>query len=341
MLKGFKIGDEGVQDVIRPAKVGSTCVACHSSTPDGKYVGFISRDAPETVGGLLNDRFDLRAIDGSLSKPSFLTPAAQKLLGRHTQEAPVFSKAHWSNGDHIALSVYIPIRNDRSDIIWTDLEATTDAEGIGWGVLARGDLQAPALPQFSHDGNTVAYFTGPIVTDGSTAPSGSDVFTVPYNNRKGGIAARLPGASDPALSEFFPTFSPDDKYLAFNRVGAIETSYTNSKSEVFVIPSAGGIATRLKANDPPACLGRASPGLMNSWSRWAPEVKSTGGRDYYFLVFSSTRNAASAGPQLYVAPVIVSGTVITSYPALYLWNQPELEHNHTPAWDVIKLPPPK
>lgn len=53
---------------------------------------------------------------------------------------------------------------------------------------------------------------------------------------------------------------------------------------------------------------------------------------------ASTRNEASKGPQIYVAPIVVSGGQIKSYPALYFWNQPELENNHTPAWDVFKLP---
>ena len=47
-------------------------------------------------------------------------------------------------------------------------------------------------------------------------------------------------------------------------------------------------------------------------------------------------------PQLYVAPVVVdeageTPTVVT-YPALYLWNQPAAENNHTPAWDVFLIP---
>ena len=38
--------------------------------------------------------------------------------------------------------------------------------------------------------------------------------------------------------------------------------------------------------------------------------------------------------------VVVEGGNITTYPALYLWNQPAAEANHTPAWDVFAIPPP-
>jgi len=37
----------------------------------------------------------------------------------------------------------------------------------------------------------------------------------------------------------------------------------------------------------------------------------------------------------------VQGGVVKSYAALDLWNQPESENNHTPAWDVFQLPGPK
>jgi hypothetical protein len=37
-----------------------------------------------------------------------------------------------------------------------------------------------------------------------------------------------------------------------------------------------------------------------------------------------------------MAPVLVDGEgKITTYPALYLWNQPQGEANHTPAWTTL------
>ena len=62
---------------------------------------------------------------------------------------------------------------------------------------------------------------------------------------------------------------------------------------------------------------------------------SAGGATYYWLTFSSKRGGGV--PQLYVSPVVVSGTNVTTYPALYLWNQPAAESNHTPAWDKFDI----
>jgi hypothetical protein len=60
--------------------------------------------------------------------------------------------------------------------------------------------------------------------------------------------------------------------------------------------------------------------------------KEEGGRKYYFLTFSSKRLAAGSASQILVAPVVVEGTTITSYPALYSWSQAEAVENHTPSW---------
>src|SRR5262249_20507305 len=117
-------------------------------------------------------------------------------------------------------------------------------------------------------------------------------------------------------------------------------SYSNGQSEIYVVPpdgSAGSAATRLAANDPPACTGVVSPGLTNSWPKWAPDVTVVGRRTYYWVTFSSKRQDGGT-PQLYVAPLVVEDGHITTYPALYLWNQPADEGNHTPAWDHFDIP---
>ncbi|MFX5574818.1 hypothetical protein ABTD77_20480, partial [Acinetobacter baumannii] len=71
---------------------------------------------------------------------------------------------------------------------------------------------------------------------------------------------------------------------------------------------------------------------------------TAGGRTYYWIVFSSTRDgfATSSGvaPQLYVAAMEVDSMgKATTFGALYLWNQAPTEGNHTPAWDYFDIPP--
>jgi hypothetical protein len=337
VLKGFRIGDESVQPVITPAQGGVQCVACHSSTPDGKYIGLTASQSGDGSGPAF---VKLLSVDGTATPPSFLSASATALLARQDQHATSFSGAHWANGDHIALTM-LGI-GGKSEIVWTDLEAASQTQGTAWNVLARnGDASSASAAAWSHDGKTIVYTSTPAYAPAGTITSNGALFSVPYGNRAGGSAQAIAGASDAQYHHFYPTFSADDQLVAFNRIAATLSSYNDGASEVFVIPQAGGTATRLVANDPPACTGLKSPGITNSWPKWSPEVKSANGSSYYFLIFSSTRNKATAGPQLYVAPIVVTGGTVKSYAALYLWNQPEAEHNHTPAWDKFDIPPPK
>jgi hypothetical protein len=341
VLKGFHIGDETVETVLTPTQTGTQCVACHTSTPDGLFVGFTNSTNPGD--GSSPAAVDIRSVNGTAAPPSFVTASATALLSRKGQHAPAFSPGHWSAGDHIALSMFDA--SGGSEIIWTDLEATSQAQGTGWGVIARsGDNNAAASAQLSHDGASIVYTSSTSVNSGANTNDGL-VYTVPYAGRMGGKATALAGASDPGFLQYYPVFASDDRFVAFNRVKAAAPtasglSYNNPAAEIFVVPTAGGTATRLPANDPPACTGKSSPGVTNSWPKWSPDAQTVDGNTYYFLVFASTRDPNANWPQLYATPVVVDAHgVVTSYPALYFWNQPEAEHNHTPAWDKFQIPP--
>ena len=139
--------------------------------------------------------------------------------------------------------------------------------------------------------------------------------------------------------------------------------YYRPDGEVYVIPSAGGTAVRLRANDPPACSAQTSPGVINSWPKWSPSVMTVqpntdefgpGVRKYYWLIFSSARKYPgqfqlprtqyspddTRSSQLYMTALVLreNGKVET-YPAVYLWNQDPATSNLTPAWDEFKIPP--
>lgn len=333
-LKGFFIGSESVQTVLEPTQVGAACVGCHTSTPDGVYAAFSA--SSDTQSGDPS-KFGMRSLVGGSALPSFVTATAAELMARVPTQQPAFSPSHWAPGDRIALAM--GELNSRWEITWIDLEATSLAEGTGWGVITRtGDSASAGAATFSHDGQTIAYFSAPTVYGGTwSGTGGADLYTVPYNQRQGGAATKVPGASSASHSEYYPAFSPDDELLAFTRGGPTESTYNNANAEIFVIPVGGGTALRLEANSPPACSGKTSPGVTNSWPKWAPNVATVEGKTYYWLTFSSTR-ADSGLPQIFVAPVVREGQTLTSYPALSLWNQPENEANHTPAWDLFQIP---
>jgi len=334
-FKGFRVGEETVHPLLTPTQTGAGCVGCHTSTPDGKFVAF-SSTVSDSDGG--NASVDLRSLDGTAAQPDYVTATALQLLARTSQQAPAFSRGRWTDSEKMALSMYDV--DGQTQIAWTNLASSSPAQGVGWDVLARqGDSRSAAAVAFSHSGELVAYSSCDDVGSGVNLGSGTggDLYTVPFNDGQGGTATPVAGASDPAYSEHYAAFSADDQLLAFIRVPASTFTHDNDVSEVFVIPSAGGTAVRLAANEPSSCSGAVSPGLTNSWPKWSPETGSTGGTRYYWLTFSS-RRSPSRTPQLYITSVTVDeiGSIKT-YPAIYLWNQPEDESNHTPAWDNFDI----
>jgi hypothetical protein len=224
----------------------------------------------------------------------------------------------------------------------------------------------------------VAYTTSTAGTkDGRMNDGPADIAIIPYNSRgaglggMGGTAIALPGASDPAFNEYYPAWSPDDTLIAFNRVPSGLLMYNQPAADLFVVPSDGNAATcdgvaaaqcNLKANVPVTCTGSTDGTVQNTWPKWAPLPTSNGntgsdGNHYYWVTFSSTRingctmpgsNVCSAADvanatgksQLYVAGIVTSpnGSVITTFPAIYLWNQDFLDNNLIPAWDYFPLP---
>ena len=109
---------------------------------------------------------------------------------------------------------------------------------------------------------------------------------------------------------------------------------------------------RLGANDPPKCSGKASPGVNNHWPRWSPDRATVGTKTYYWMIFSSNRyglppvTTTANGTtkviqvsQLYITAVVADENALyTTYPAIYLWNQPQSRLNTTPAWDNFHIP---
>ena len=325
-LKGFGIGEEGVENVLVPAQVVArdpakeTCIGCHAATPDGDAVGFALGQ-----GLYLDSIADIRTESVGMVPP-YVTPAALAAL-RKVEGTPTYSPAHWSAGDRIA------VVGDTGDLTWIQLDG--DRQGI---VARNGDTRQAVAPTFRHDGAGIVYVSTNSITVGRQAAGPSDLYVVPYAGGAGGPATPVAGAAEPDDTEYYPALSPDDAFIAFTRIAGSGNVYSVPEAEVFVVPSAGGVATRLKANDAPGCQTNLhSPGLTNDWPKWSPDVGRANGKTYYWITFSSQRTGV---PQLYVTALVVDGAgKLSTYPALYLWNQPSAEGNHTPAWDHLKIPP--
>jgi hypothetical protein len=346
-LKGFSPGDETVEEVLNPTEYGqaqnatsTTCIGCHTSAPDGEFVAITTTTAAEQQW---SDALAL--ID-----PDAGTVGTAPALAQWNVGAVAFSPAHWATGDrHAVVSYDNGASTTDIGLTWIDLEATSVATASGT-VARNGDTQLAGAPAWSHDGSTIAYVSTNRVCTGRlgnctpqyAAPadvgSRADLYAVPYAGGAGGTATPVQGASDPSAQEYYPSFSPDDQWLVFNRAPNDDNLYDQPAAEIYVVPASGGTPTRLAANDPPSCSGVTSPGITNSWGKWGPTALHANGNTYYWIVFSSKR--AGTVPQLYVTALIQAADgSIQTHGALYLWNQPSTEANHTPAWDTFKVPP--
>ncbi len=373
---------------------GASCVGCHTSTPDGKAVAFkdgwpwagiMASVEKDTVGQRPSYVTDVGAR--SIQQPFVGTFA---FSSAYWSETTRLALSVYSNPTAFKGWMDTAPKNitTSAELVWFDLAhsgtVTSDGptmsstivglENQAWGLIPRtGDTRAAVTPDWSHDGSTIVYTSAAQVAGGHvggldpndpqgktalTTPTESDLYTVPFNNKAGGAATPLAGAATPGVAEYYPDFSADDQFVAFNRVGTTTGYfYYRADGEVAIIPTAGGSPTRLKANDPPACSGETSPGVLNSWAKWSPIVSTdTAGNKYYFLIFSSARafpnqphlmpdqytptGTDDRASQLYLATVVVSPSgQITDYPAVYVWNQSPAWSNLTPAWDDFQIPP--
>ena len=176
-LKGFSVGQEDAVTVITPPQTPGKCIGCHSSSPGGEFIGF-SNSSDATNGDIAH--IEIRSGTKPTQQPSFVTPAAQALLQRVSQELPVFSPAHWSAGDHVAVFMHSDSTDESAQnthLLWVDLEAASQAQGVGWGEFARnGDPNpAAAYPFLSHDGQHIVYSSAPSANPSGILTSGDSV----------------------------------------------------------------------------------------------------------------------------------------------------------------------
>jgi Flp pilus assembly protein TadD len=97
-----------------------------------------------------------------------------------------------------------------------------------------------------------------------------DLYRIPFNDGKGGTPEPLQGASSDGMSNFFPKYSPDGKWIVFCK--AKSYMLLQLDSELYIVPAKGGVARRLRYNT----------ARMNSWHSWSSNSR--------WLVFSSKVN---------------------------------------------------
>ena len=132
------------------------------------------------------------------------------------------------------------------------------------------------------------------------------LYRVPFNDGKGGVAEPILGASNNGMSNNFPKISPDGRWIVF--VKCRNAQLMRPDSELYIVPAAGGVARRMRANT----------SLMNSWHSFSPNGR--------WLVFSS--KSRSPYTQMYLTHIDADGND----------SPPILIENSTAANRAVNLP---
>ena len=99
-----------------------------------------------------------------------------------------------------------------------------------------------------------------------------NLYRVPFNGGKGGEPEPIPGASHNGMSNYFPRFSPDGKWMVFCKARSFMLLQPDSK--LYIMPTDFSAEPRELINT----------SRMNSWHSWSPNSK--------WMVFSSKLHGA-------------------------------------------------
>jgi len=296
-----------------------TCANCHSFSRDGKTMG-IDIDGPANDKGLYAVVPVERHIsiqhkdvvqwntDGQAGKVRVGFMSQVSPDGRYVMSTFAGSELDISNTyyvtnfkDYRFLQVFYPTRGilewydrasgKRHPLPGADDPRYVQTDGV-WSpdgkyiVFARAEAKDPypeGQPKAVH------------ANDPNETQIQYDLYRVPFNDGRGGMAEPIAGASHNGMSNNFPKVSPDGRWIVF--VQCLNGQLMRPDSQLYIVPFGGGEARRLAGNTP----------LMNSWHSFSPNGR--------WLVFSS--KARSFYTQMYLTHIDEQGE---SSPAILIDN---------------------
>ena len=151
---------------------------------------------------------------------------------------------------------------------------------------------------------------------------------MPFDGTKWGASTALVSYS--GQNNDYPAYSPDGKWVIFNRSPSDANSYDAKDAQVWVVPATGGT---------PIKLTTASTG-GDSWPKWTATMQTYKSGNLVWVTFSSRRayglrSAAGATAQIWMTafdPSKASSGADPSYPAFWLPFQDLGSGNHIAQW---------
>jgi hypothetical protein len=263
---------------------GDSCMGCHTSSDDGRYLAVVTADdtlMPDgwTAAGFMTAV--LRAEDHEIVK---------------TIPGAMLVSFHPTRPD---LLIYFRIRGQRGmmgrmSVTHGDIHAVDLARDLEWALPGASEPgRCEFFPSWSPDGERVLFSRArpgrPCVATHETY----EIVSVPWNEGRGGEATPLIGATAEAGANLQPRVSPDGRWVVFYR--ASEGFFSRADADLWVTPAQGGEARRLSV----------STDAMESWHAFSPDGR--------WLVFLSNRDRVDR-PRAYLTRFSEDGHTTPAIP---------------------------
>ncbi|MBI4877880.1 MAG: tetratricopeptide repeat protein [Acidobacteria bacterium] len=263
-----------------------TCANCHSFSGDGKTLG-MDLDGPRSDKGMyaivpVVPRTSIRSEDvvtwGSVRD----RPGSPMRVGFMSQVSPdgkvvvttVKAEYYVANFmDYRFLQVFYPTRGilawfSRATGRMQSLPGADDASYVHTNAVWSPDGQYLVFARAeARDAYPPGRKPAGQANDPNETPIQYDLCRIPFDEGRGGSAELIAGASRNGMSNSFPKVSPDGRWIVF--VQARNGQLMRPDSQLYIVPSAGGTARKMRCNTP----------LMNSWHSFSPNGR--------WMVFSS------------------------------------------------------
>lgn len=272
------------------------CGNCHTVSGNGKVFG-MDVDLHGDKGGYALADLEKDMVlgpDGFISWSDYRPDQPGKSMGLFTKLSldgrfavtTVKEKSFFIPIDHVTYSqLFFPIRGhlayydratgrmapipgaDRDDRVQTSPALSPDGK---WLVFAGAPLN-PKLLEAMGDRKFLPAKGRYIDELNELYPYQFELYRMPFDAGRGGEPRPLEGASDNGMSNYFPRYSPDGRWIVYCRAptGLVQ----QPQSKLWIVPAAGGAARPLECNTEP----------FNSWHSFTPNGR--------WIIFSSKQTS--------------------------------------------------
>ena len=331
-----------------------SCANCHSFSRDGKTLG-LDMDGPRNDKGLyavvpVTRKMTVRTRD-MISWASFSGETNPQLRigfmsqvspdGKYvmttikppgTKNADFYYVANFT--DYRFLQVFYPTRGI---LAWYDRAAKTLRPLPG----ADDPRYVQASAVWSPDGKYLVFARAEgkdarppdlklatFANDPAEMQIKYELYRIPFNEGRGGVAEPIEGASQNGMSNSFPKISPDGKWMVF--VQARNGQLMRPDGKLYIVPAAGGKARLMNCNTP----------LMNSWHSFSPNgrwlVFSSKSRSPYTQLFLTHIDEDGSDSPAILIENSTAANRAANIPEFVNMNPEGIDHIDTPAVDFYK-----